>query len=148
MRLCRGGSGRSLDLASGLLGEAELLFEGLGHLGGRRAGQAEVDLHGVVDEHCRAVRVPIMMIRATSPFHTPEKHDTLSPFFKKTDCKSWFADSFGAFWMVKHSYDSLSAPQQFYPGVFLWRIRAERILGKQVDWSHTPMTQAPPTVQP
>lgn len=50
MRLCRGGSGRSLDLASGLLGEAELLFEGLGHLGGRRAGQAEVDLHGVVDE--------------------------------------------------------------------------------------------------
>lgn len=33
-----------------LLGEAELLFEGLGHLGGRRAGQAEVHLHRVVDE--------------------------------------------------------------------------------------------------
>lgn len=51
MCICvEGRSGRSLDLASGLLGEAELLFERLGHLRGRRAGQAEVDLHGVVDE--------------------------------------------------------------------------------------------------
>lgn len=33
-----------------LLGEAELLLQGLGHLGGRGAGQAEVDLDRVVDE--------------------------------------------------------------------------------------------------
>lgn len=33
-----------------LLGEAQFLLEGLGHLWGRGTGQAEVDLHGVVDE--------------------------------------------------------------------------------------------------
>lgn len=33
-----------------LLGEAQFLLEGLGHLWGRGTGQAEVDLHRVVDE--------------------------------------------------------------------------------------------------
>lgn len=45
-----GEGGRSFDPAGCLLCEAELLFEGFGHLGGRWAGQAEVDLHRVVDE--------------------------------------------------------------------------------------------------
>lgn len=44
-----GGEGEQ-DLSGGLLGEAELLLEGLGHLGGRRTGQTEVDLHRVIDE--------------------------------------------------------------------------------------------------
>ena len=44
MEGCSRESGRSL------LCEAQLLLQGLGHLGGRRAGQAEVDLDGVVDE--------------------------------------------------------------------------------------------------
>lgn len=33
-----------------LLSEAQLLLQGLRHLGGRGAGQTEVDLHGVIDE--------------------------------------------------------------------------------------------------
>lgn len=45
-----GGGGRGVLEGGASLCQAQLLLQGLGHLGGRGAGQAEVDLDRVVDE--------------------------------------------------------------------------------------------------